>query len=202
MSAVNRVSDISISKVYSSLVDGVIATSIVVMSNGAVSISRNYDCTGQIVCHFDKKPSVYASFFTEPSISLNVPGYSNYESIRSGVGEVVISGEKLENLKKIETIACLQDDWNANGAKAFSAGFITKVRNLIMFLQIQPEVFPTACESIQLEYDKKDGSHMEIELTEHEDAEVFVVDNKGCESIITISAGIEAINKVVSDFYG
>ena len=43
---------------------------------------------------------------------------------------------------------------------------------------------------------------MEIELTESEEAEVFVVDNKGCESIINISASIESINKVVSDFYG
>lgn len=202
MNAVKQLPDTSISKVYSTLVGGVIATSIVVMGNGAVSIGQNYDCTGQIVCHYDEKTNVYASFSTEPSISFNVPGYSNNESISSGVEKVVISEEKLENLKKIETIALLQDDWNANGAKAFSASLITKVRNLIMFLKIQPEVFPTACESLQLEYDKADGSHMEIELTESEEAEVFVVDNKGCESIINISASIEAINKVVSDFYG
>ena len=202
MNAVKQLPDTSISKVYSTLVGGVIATSIVVMGNGAVSIGQNYDCTGQIVFHYDEKTNVYASFSTEPSISFNVPGYSNNESISSGVEKVVISEEKLENLKKIETIALLQDDWNANGAKAFSASLITKVRNLIMFLNIQPEVFPTACESLQLEYDKADGSHMEIELTESEEAEVFVVDNKGCESIINISASIEAINKVVSDFYG
>ncbi|MBQ2406870.1 MAG: hypothetical protein II312_09435 [Lachnospiraceae bacterium] len=202
MNALKQLPDTSISKVYSTLVGGVIATSIVVMGNGAVSIGQNYDCTGQIVCHYDEKTTVYASFSTEPIISFNVPGYSNNESISSGVEKVVISEEKLENLKKIETIALLQDDWNANGAKAFSASLITKVRNLIMFLKIQPEVFPTACESLQLEYDKADGSHMEIELTESEEAEVFVVDNKGCESIINISASIESINKVVSDFYG
>ena len=202
MNAFKQLPDTSISKVYSTLVGGVIATSIVVMGNGAVSIGQNYDCTGQIVCHYDEKTTVYASFSTEPIISFNVPGYSNNESISSGVEKVVISEEKLENLKKIETIALLQDDWNANGAKAFSASLITKVRNLIMFLKIQPEVFPTACESLQLEYDKADGSHMEIDLTDSEESEVFVVVNKGCESIINISASIESINKVVSDFYG
>jgi hypothetical protein len=202
MNEVKQLPDTSISKVYSTLVGGIIVTSIVVMGNGVVSIGHSYDCAGQKVCQYNEKTSVYTSFSTEPSISFNVPGYSNNESISSGVEKVVISEEKLDNLKKIETIALLQDDWNANGAKAFTDNLITKARNLIMFLKIQPEVFPTACESLQLEYDKADGAHMEIELTESEDAEVFVVDSKGRESIINISASIEAINKVVSDFYG
>jgi hypothetical protein len=115
---------------------------------------------------------------------------------------VVISEEKLENLKKLEVIAHLEDNWNANGAKAFADGLITKVRNLVMFLEIQPEVFPTACESLQLEYDKEDGSHLEIELNESENAEVFLVDDNGRESVKSISASIGAINKVVSEFYG
>ena len=202
MNAVKQLPDASISKVYSTLVRGVIATSVVVMGNGAVSIGHAHDCIGQIVCYHNEKTNVYASFFTEPSISLDIPGYSNIESINSGVEKVVISEEKLENLKKLEAIAHLEDNWNENGAKAFADSLITKVRNLVMFLEIQPEVFPTACESLQLEYDKADGSHLEIELNESENAEVFLVDDNGCESIVSISASIEAINKVVSDFYG
>lgn len=115
---------------------------------------------------------------------------------------MTVNEEKLGNLKKLKEIAMLQDNWNANGAEAFSVGLISKVRNIIVFLEIQPEVFPTACGSLQLEYDKQDGSHMEIELTESENAEVFVIDNEGCESIINIKANIEGINKVVSGFYG
>ena len=49
---------------------------------------------------------------------------------------------------------------------------------------------------------EQNGLHMEIELSESEDAEVFMVDNMGRESIISIQASIEAINKVVNDFYG
>lgn len=202
MIAVKQLPNTSISKVYSTLVGSVIATSIVVMGNGAVSIGHAHDCTRQIICCHNEKTNVYASFFTEPSISFDVPGYSSIESISSGVEKVVISEEKLENIKKLEAIAQLEDNWNANGANAFADSLITKVRNLVMFLEIQPEVFPTACESLQLEYDKADGSHMEIELNESENAEVFLVDNNGCERVISISASIEAINKVVNDFYG
>lgn len=202
MKTIKQLPDTSISKVYSTFVGGVLVTSIIVMGNGAVTIGRNYDCSGQIVSYYNGKTNVYTSFTLNHCISFSVLGYSNNESITPGVEKMIISEEKLGNLKKLETIALLQDNWNANGAKAFSTGLISKVRNIIVFLKIQPEVFPTACESLQLEYDKQDGSHMEIELTENEDAEVFVVDNTGGESIINIQASIEAINKVVSDFYG
>lgn len=191
-----------INKVYSTVVGGVIATSIIVTGNGVVSIGQNIDCTRQVISHYNEKMNVYTFFSVEPSISHYVPGYSNLKNTYSGVEKVVINEEKLQNLKKLEEISLLKDDWNANGAKTFSTDLITKVRNLIMFLEIQPEVFPTACESIQLEYDKADGSHLEIELTENEAAEVFWVDNKGDEKALNISATIQMINKVVSEFYG
>ena len=115
---------------------------------------------------------------------------------------MVISEDKIENLKKLETIALLRDNWNLNGAKAFTDSLIKKGRDLIFFLEIQPEIFPTACESLQLEYDREDGSHMEIELTDRDEAEIFMVDTKGGESFVNISASLENINKVVRDFYG
>lgn len=202
MMTANRLPDANISRVYSTIVGGVIATSIIVMGNGAVAIGHNYDCPGQMVSYQKGKTNIYKSFTSGSCISLNLPGYSSNKSNISGVERVMVNEEKLGNLKKLQEIAMLQDNWNANGAEAFSPGLISKVRNIIVFLEIQPEVFPTACGSLQLEYDKQDGAHMEIELTESESAEVFVIDNEGCESIINIKASIEGINKVVSDFYG
>lgn len=120
----------------------------------------------------------------------------------SAVEELMVGEEIMDNLKKLESIAELENGWNGNGAKAFSYGLISKVRNMLMFLNVQPEVFPTACNSLQLEYDKSDGSHMEIELTEDEEAEVFQIDSVGCEKIISIQANAETINKVVGEFYG
>ncbi len=202
MMAVNQISNTSINRVYSTFVGGVLATSIIIMGNGAITLGHNSDCLGQIVNHFNEKTNIDTSFASKPCISFNVPGYSNNKSVISGVDQVTVNEEKLQNIKKLETIAMLQDNWNENGAKAFSVNLISKVRNIIVFLEIQPEVFPTACESLQLEYDKQDGSHMEIELTESDNAEIFVVDSMGCESIRTIRASIDVINKVVSDFYG
>ncbi len=202
MMAVNQISNTSINRVYSTFVGGVLTTSIIIMGNGAVTLGQNSDCLGQIVSHFNEKTNIYTSFDFKPCISFNIPGYSNNKNVISGVDQVTVNEEKLQNIKKLETIAMLQDNWNANGAKAFSVNLISKVRNILVFLEIQPEVFPTACESLQLEYDKQDGSHMEIELTESDNAQIFVVDSMGCESIGTIQASIEEINKVVSDFYG
>lgn len=198
----NQMSNTSISRVYSTLVGGVLATSIIVMGNGAVTIGHNYDCPGQIVSYLNEKTNIYTSFTSVSCISYNVLGYSNNKSNISGIDKVTVNEDKLQNVKKLETIAMLQDNWNANGAKAFSDSLISKVRNIIVFLEIQPELFPTACESLQLEYDKQDGTHMEIEITEGENAEIFVVDSMGRESTRNIRASIEVINKVVRDFYG
>lgn len=202
MMIANQMTNGSISRICSSFVGGVLATSIITIGNGVVDIGHNYDCKAQMVSYLNEKTNIYRTFTSEPCIFFNIPGYSNGKSIISGVERVTINEEKLQNLKKLEMIAMLQDNWNGNGAKAFSPNLISKVQNMIVFLEIQPEVFPTACESLQLEYDKQDGSHMEVELTESESAEIFVVDSMGCESIRNIQASIEVINKVVNDFYG
>ena len=93
MIAVKQLPDTSISKVYSTLVGSVIATSIVVMGNVAVSVEHVHACdyTRPIICYHNEKTNVYASFMAVPSISFDVPGYSNTESISSGVEKVIIS---------------------------------------------------------------------------------------------------------------
>lgn len=192
----------SINKVYSTLVSSALAISVIVMGNEAVSIGNSIGYPEQVVNCQNEKTNVYTSFISVPCISLNIYGYSNNENLSSSVKKVIISEEKLENLKKLETIASLQDDWNANGAKAFPNSLISKARNIIVLLEIQPEIFPTACGSLQLEYDKQDGSHMEIEITENKDAEIFLVDNKGRENIISIQSDAKEINRAVNDFYG
>ena len=61
MMAVKHLSDTNISKVCSTLVGGVIATSIIVFGNGAVSVGNTQDCTRPIICSNDEKTNVYAS---------------------------------------------------------------------------------------------------------------------------------------------
>lgn len=139
---------------------------------------------------------------SDHGIMYEVPVYNNDNVNVSDLIRVEISEEKIDNLKKLEVIASLPDDWNANGAKSISDELIRKMRDFLLFLEIQPEIFPTAYGSLQMEYDKMDGSHLEIELTEDKYAEVFKVDPTGSESLMEIEAKVEEINRLVSDFYG
>ena len=83
------------------------------------------------------------------------------------------NGIKAHNLKKLEAIRSLGDNWNGNGAAAFNPALVDKVENMINELIIQPEIFPTALNTIQLEYDNSRKDHMEIEICEDDMAEVY-----------------------------
>lgn len=113
----------------------------------------------------------------------------------------IIDNPRIERIKKLKRIAALPDNWNGNGAKAFSKSLIDKVDNLVLNLLITPEVFPTAENSIQLEYDKADKSHLEIEIFEDR-AEIYEVDSAGNESYEKVAPDLRSIDKVVAAFYG
>lgn len=109
---------------------------------------------------------------------------------------------KAHNLKKLEAIRSFGDNWNGNGAPAFKPSLVARAEDLINELNIQPEVFPTALNTIQLEYDNSRKDHMEIEICEDDTAEIFIVKFNGEEISDTIPATAAGINEMVSDFYG
>ena len=96
----------------------------------------------------------------------------------------------------------MKDNWNGNGASAFPKALINRVENLINGLDIQPELFPTAMCTIQLEYDNSRRDHMEIEIGENDQAEVFIVNFNGEETLETIYISPETVNERVASFYG
>lgn len=110
--------------------------------------------------------------------------------------------EKLYSLNKLKQIATLGNGWNGKNAKAFDKSFLSRATALILSLSHQPEIFPTACDSIQIEYEKDDGSYLEIELTNHDSCNIFEIDSMGQESEFSRPMNVEAINKVVNSFYG
>lgn len=107
-----------------------------------------------------------------------------------------------DNLKKLEAIKTFKDDWNGNGAPAFSAEIIEKVCNLLKRLPIQPEIFPTALQTIQLEYENTRRDHMEIEIGESQTAEIYVASSNGEETEEAIPYSVKALKERVMDFYG
>lgn len=135
-------------------------------------------------------------------MSYILSGYNVDHTSYSGKNRVLINEEKIYNLKKLDQIEALEDNWNGNGAKAFNKQLLEKTRKIITLLEKQPEVFPTGCDSIQIEYEKKDGSYLEIELSLAKQWNVFEVDSTGKEYTFFITANIEPLIKVVDEFYG
>ena len=128
------------------------------------------------------------------------------EIIRSDTAEIcqtyTIKKGMNYNLKKLDQIAYLEDGWNGNTARAFEKQLISMVRRIITALDVQPELFPTACDSVQFEYEKENGAYLEIEINLEDTWEVFEVSSDGQEKYSSIEADVEAIAKVVNSFYG
>ncbi|MBE5827344.1 MAG: type II toxin-antitoxin system Phd/YefM family antitoxin [Butyrivibrio sp.] len=113
-----------------------------------------------------------------------------------------ISSIRNDNLSKLENIRNLKDNWNGNGAPALPINLIEKTRKLLEDLPIQPEIFPTALSTIQLEYDNSRRDHMEIDIGQSDMAEIFIVTYFGKEITENIQATSDAISRRVIQFYG
>lgn len=108
----------------------------------------------------------------------------------------------LSPLDKLKQISNLPDNWDSDNAKAFSTELIEKVGYILIRLKVQPEIFPTACNTMQLEYERDDGSYLEFEIAEDGNAKVFMIDSEGNEKHLFIEANSEEINNIVRSFYG
>ena len=120
----------------------------------------------------------------------------------SNSGPAPADSVKTDNLNKLDTIKALKVGWNGNNAPAFPDSLICKVRNIVNNLVIQPEIFPTALCTIQLEYDNSRRDHMEIEIGESDTAEIFISKYNGQESFESIPAEAADINTRIGAFYG
>ena len=116
--------------------------------------------------------------------------------------KIKISANSFEkNMEKITEISSFKKNWNGNLAKPFSKKVIRNVIDIIVALQYQPEIFPTAADSIQLEYEGSNHSYLGIEINESGVATVFRVNQDGREDRFDIYADSNEINKLVKEFY-
>ena len=105
------------------------------------------------------------------------------------------------NLQKLDSFKNLLPGWDGHDAPAIPLEIITKTRELIDVLPIQPEIFTTALKTIQLEFENSQKDHMEIEVNESDTTEIFIVTHKGNETIETIPADISSIKMRVLLFF-
>ena len=108
--------------------------------------------------------------------------------------------DKITNLKRLSEIEKLPHNWNDNGADKISGNIIKTVRKLLMSLDFQPEVFPTACDAVQLEWDNKNDEYLEMEILE-DSINIFQIDSDGGEKQSTIEVDFAKVNSIVREFY-
>ena len=75
--------------------------------------------------------------------------------------------ERLKLINKIESFKNFKDNWNGYGALPLPENVINKAIRLVNELYPIPEVFPTACDSIQIEWEIN-GVYVELEIFENE----------------------------------
>lgn len=143
-----------------------------------------------------QKPPLYAGVFSTESHEQTVYTNGNINLVWDGIS---MTSELLTNYKRIDEISHLKENWNGNGAQAFSTELLEKVHNLVSSLNKQPFISPTARESIQLEYEKDNGDYLEFEVFENGIVtKFFYSEGKGT----TENIEPHMINKAVDDFYG
>ena len=74
------------------------------------------------------------------------------------------------------------------------------MKYLVLRLNIQPEIFPTARGSIQFEYEKETGEYLEFELFDTK-LKVLTMGSDGNNYSCYMDIDIEEINKVIDEFY-
>lgn len=103
--------------------------------------------------------------------------------------------------QKLKQISEFEDNWNNEGAAKFSAEFLNTLEEILKSLKYVPDIFPTANESIQFEYEKTSGDYLEFEIFENLEALILLIvgDNEREEHVPLLSA--KEINERVSEFY-
>lgn len=183
-------------------IGGAVFISMLISGNNISTVEANGVIKNDTRVFHSDVTEICKTYTLQKGMNYSVTGYNVCEENKSGIENVIMNEEKMNNLKKLDQIASLKDGWNGDTAKAFDIQLISKVRSIITMLELQPEIFPTACESIQLEYEKEDGSYLEIEINSDEVWEIFEINKDREEKYSSIAANIEAVIKVVNSFYG
>lgn len=120
-------------------------------------------------------------------------------------GEVVVQSMKQnQNLKKLWDIQMLDDNWNGYNGKAISSIIVETAQKIVQKICIQPQIFPTGRNSIQMQFELEDRSYLEFEIFEEKIICMEVPRRVYSEaSFFELQIDdIPEINKIVKEFYG
>lgn len=175
---------------------------------GNIDTYKNNSVAKYVVFDLMKKPE--NPFWMKKGIENHVFGYNNenYRRLGNLYSMVYVFLNSLEKnyiaaSAALDEIAKLDDNWNNNGAGSFSAKLIEKCRGIVAQLEAEPFICPTACGSIQFEYEKENGEYLEFEIYEDR-IEVFLdtPSNGKQEFDLKGSSATDKMKQLVVDFYG
>ena len=124
------------------------------------------------------------------------------EKLRGETVEKVFSPELRKSILKLDEIKSLKKNWNGNNAKPIPNKIINKAKALVINLNRQPQIFPTANDSIQIEYDGDNNSYLELQITKKNILSYYKIDRSGKESMGEIPVSSFSLNELVEEFYG
>lgn len=101
---------------------------------------------------------------------------------------------------RFEEISKLPDNWNDRGSNKVSTELLDYVKNILAVLDVEPDIFPTARDSIQLEYNNNSGDYLEFEIFADGKIKKFYCNRNGETSTDFVSAS--QLNGILNQFYG
>ena len=122
------------------------------------------------------------------------------DKLRRETAEKVYSKELINNLNKLNEIQQLPRNWNGNGARRFPKKTIKKAKSLLIDLNLQPQVFPTANNSIQIEFDGENGAYLEFQITKSTQLSYYWVQKDGSETSGKVPCTPYSVNQLLESF--
>lgn len=101
---------------------------------------------------------------------------------------------------QLDAILSLTDNWNNNGAKAFDSDFVEYCRQIIKQLPYEPFVCPTACGSIQLEWEYN-NQYLEFEIYKNKIEIYMKKENNEEKEICYTELNINELRQIIFNFY-
>ncbi|MCE5224222.1 hypothetical protein LLG10_08635 [bacterium] len=108
----------------------------------------------------------------------------------------------IKNIDRLQKLYLLDNNWDGYGAEKIDTSLIKFCVKVISLLDDdkQPLVNPTGRNSIQMEYEKEDGTYFELEFFKEDVINLFRIDNAGNESFKTLVSIKEVLDSINSYF--
>ena len=107
---------------------------------------------------------------------------------------------KEENIKTLDKILLLKEDWNGYGASGFDESYINMVKEILESLDHYPDIYPTGRSTVTFVYETKED-HLEFEIKIKSSEFVYVPNNNGnLQFSIAIEGSVKntSINKLIN----